>query len=134
MPCVLQDPGLRPRRLARQPARGPRIAVVQGPGEGEQGELEASEQRPDGLEHPLAGGSQERGEGPRVLCEPARALGIDRRSDWSANSGWRSQIRTTSSICAVSIHAASRSSASARAERVAALSMPALAPTVTSAA
>ena len=38
-------------------------------------------------------------------------------SDWSANSGWRSQIATTSSIGAASIQDASRSSASARAAR-----------------
>ena len=38
-------------------------------------------------------------------------------SDWSANSGWRSQTATMSSIGAASIQDASRSSASARAAR-----------------
>ncbi len=64
------------------------------------------------------------------LIRPGRCSSIS-ASDWSANSGWRSQIDTTSSIGAASIQAASRSSASARELRSAGSSMPAVAPTVT---
>ena len=54
-------------------------------------------------------------------------------SDWSANSGWRSQSQTMSSIGIASIQEASFSSASARATRSGPSSMPAVAPTVTTA-
>ncbi len=56
-----------------------------------------------------------------------------RASDWSANSGWRSQTDTMSSIEASSIHSASFSSAARRAARSPPSSIPAEAPTVTSA-
>src|SRR5918994_955882 len=54
-------------------------------------------------------------------------------SGWSANSGWRSQSETMSSIGIASIHEASFSSASARCTRSGPSSMPAVAPTSTNA-
>ncbi len=53
-------------------------------------------------------------------------------SDWSANSGWRSQMSTIASIGWVSIQAASFSSVRARSARATGSSIPADAPTVTS--
>ena len=70
----------------------------------------------------------------RIVAQAAGAL-LPRSatSDWSANSGWRSQTPTTSSIGAASIQAARRSSASARALRAAGLVDAGRGPTVTSA-
>ena len=104
------------RRLARPAAGRLGVALVERAGEREQRQVEAAR----AAARPARARPARRCAGARpASAGPGRAgparWASTSASDWSANSGWRSQMATISSIGAVSIQAASFSSASRRA-------------------
>ena len=131
---VLDDRRAPVRRHRGDPLRGRRVALVAGAGDREQRQLERAQLVPDRLEHALARGAQQQRERARVLATAAPAAAPRRagRTGPRTAAGAPRARRCPRSASPPSTRRAARPPRRGRCE-AARSSMPAVAPTVTTA-